>query len=204
MSTMFASLLGETPSSGRLRSYLEEVASASGMAVPEADVKPYPDAAYFNYYTLGLSLLFTPVAPYKPSIKGPLEYGNLSLDSVDVFNPANGTPSSRGKTYSRFPFLPLAISGSSELAETDRIATQTCFELNAETTGKDLVQSLGEPTRKGGGAGPSSGSIGIWCEWAKHGIMVEFGGDEARGPQAWERGKDAVWKVLTVFKPKDA
>jgi len=29
--------------------------------------------------------------------------------------------------------------------------------------------------------------------------MVEFGGDEARGPQAWERGKDAIWKVITLF-----
>ena len=68
-------------------------------------------------------------------------------------------------------------------------------------TGKDFVKVLGEPDRKGGGAGPSSGSIGIWCEWSKDGLMVEFGGDEARGPQAWERGKDEVWKVITLFPP---
>jgi len=29
--------------------------------------------------------------------------------------------------------------------------------------------------------------------------MVEFGGDESRGPQAWEKGKDAVWKVISIF-----
>ena len=71
----------------------------------------------------------------------------------------------------------------------------------ADTSGKDFVQALGEPDRKGGGAGPSSGSIGIWCEWSKDGVMVEFGGDEAKGPQAWERGKDAAWKIITIFSP---
>ena len=68
---------------------------------------------------------------------------------------------------------------------------------------QELVSVLGEPDRKGGGAGPSTGSIGIWCEWSKDGLMIEFGGDDARGPGAWERGKDAVWKVITLFQPKN-
>ncbi|XP_006454648.1 hypothetical protein AGABI2DRAFT_189890 [Agaricus bisporus var. bisporus H97] len=70
-----------------------------------------------------------------------------------------------------------------------------------ETTGKEFVQALGEPDRKGGGTGPSSGSIDIWCEWTKDGIMVEFGGSQAKGPNVWETGKDAVWKVVTLFRP---
>jgi len=69
-------------------------------------------------------------------------------------------------------------------------------------TGKDFVAALGEPDRKGGGSGPSSGSIGIWVEWTRDGLMVEFGGDDSRGPQAWERGKDALWRVISVFSPK--
>jgi len=74
--------------------------------------------------------------------------------------------------------------------------------LDAHTTGKDIVARLGEPDRKGGGSGPTAGSIGIWCEWSKLGAMVEFGGDEARGPQAWERGREAIWSSLTLFKSR--
>nr|GAT44069.1 predicted protein [Mycena chlorophos] len=79
------------------------------------------------------------------------------------------------------------------------ITLRSTFAVGPETTGKDFVEALGEPARKGGGAGPSSGSIGIWCEWTKDGVMVEFGGIEATGAQAWERGKDAVWRVMTLF-----
>ncbi|KAF8140388.1 hypothetical protein EV363DRAFT_1393296 [Boletus edulis] len=74
--------------------------------------------------------------------------------------------------------------------------------IEKDTTGKEFVAWLGEPSRKGGGTGPSSGSIHIWCEWSQQGIMVEFGGNDARGPQAWERGGNAVWRVVTVFAPK--
>jgi len=57
---------------------------------------------------------------------------------------------------------------------------------------------MGEPERKGGGAGPASGSIGIWCDWPKEGIMIEF---DASGPQAWEHGKDTKWRLLTLYRP---
>jgi hypothetical protein len=70
--------------------------------------------------------------------------------------------------------------------------------VSAETIGKDFVAELGEPDRKGGGAGPYS--INIWCEWTKEGVMVEFG-DHARGPQAWDKGKDANWKVISFYPP---
>jgi len=84
-------------------------------------------------------------------------------------------------------------------ANSDSSTRPPNVEIKQQSTGKDFVRCLGEPDRKGGGAGPLSGSIGIWCEWSRDGVMVEFGGDEARGPQAWERGKDAVWKVITLF-----
>lgn len=73
------------------------------------------------------------------------------------------------------------------------------LELTRDATGKDIVRALGEPDRKGGGTGPSSGSINIWCEWTRDGIMIEFDGGNARGAKAWEEGKDAKWKVLTLF-----
>jgi len=76
---------------------------------------------------------------------------------------------------------------------------ESLFQVHPSTTGKDFVAYFGEPTRKGGGGGPAGGSIGIWCEWTDAGIMVEFGGDEAGGLQAWEKGKDATWAVLTFF-----
>jgi len=48
------------------------------------------------------------------------------------------------------------------------------------------------------------GSINIWCEWTKLGLMVEFGGEKVLGPNAWEEGKDAPWKVVTIFEPEVA
>ena len=192
---MLSNLFNETPTSTRLQSYLAEVASGARVTLPEPEVKSYPDAVYFNYYTLGLSLLFT---PSKGHTKAPLDYEALALDGIDIYNTTKDAKQSKGKTYSQFPLLPMKLPGNSSHS------TPNQFELKAETTGQDLVGSLGEPTRKGGGAGPSTGSISIWCEWDKLGIMVEFGGDEALGPQAWERGKDAVWKVATLFPPKNS
>ncbi|KAH7104094.1 hypothetical protein BKA62DRAFT_693510 [Auriculariales sp. MPI-PUGE-AT-0066] len=79
-------------------------------------------------------------------------------------------------------------------------AMSISLALDAGTTGQQVLEQLGEPDRKGGGTGPSAGSIGIWCEWSRLGVMVEFGGDEARGPQAWDKGKLAIWSNLTLFR----
>lgn len=193
---MLSDLFNETPTSTRLRSYLTEAASSAGIALSEPEVKTYPDAVYFNYYTLGISFLFVPSTG---RTKMPLDYETLSLDGIDIYNTSKEAKPSKGKTYSRFPLLPVKLTAS---PEHNSDSTSNQFELKSQTTGQDLVQALGEPARKGGGAGPSSGSISIWCEWSKLGVMVEFGGDEARGPQAWERGKDATWKVVTLFPPR--
>jgi len=175
-------LFGVSASSPQLESYLERAANKIGLpSIPQPDIKAYPDVVYFNYYALGLCLLFIP--PKGLSVT--LDHDKLLLDGADIFN-------DKGPSYSPFPLLPLEL----------RREDDTLFELDSATTGQEFVRALGEPARKGGGTGLSSGSISIWCEWSKLGVMVEFGGDEARGPQAWERGKDAAWKIVSFFPPK--
>jgi len=59
-------LLGLSPSSKELTTYLSAI-SSSQPSSPE--IKSYPDAVYFNYYSFGLSLLFAPINDYKPQSK---------------------------------------------------------------------------------------------------------------------------------------
>ena len=200
---MIKDLLGCTPSADSVADYLAVVAqrvSAADVLVPE--VKVYPDMVYFNYYRLGISLQFAPQRGYKPMSgqkREQLKDEHLRLEGIDVYN-ANIKPvSSSQSTFSSYPSLPLEIP----LDADGQDSRPSAIIVAENTTGKELVNWLGEPSRKGGGTGPLSGSINIWCEWSKDGLMVEFGGEESRGPQAWERGKDAVWRVITVFVPKD-
>ncbi|KAF8167758.1 hypothetical protein B0H34DRAFT_792452 [Crassisporium funariophilum] len=210
-------LLGLHPQSPALVEYVAVLAaraSIHGTQVPQ--VKSYPDAVYFNYFVLGLSLLFSPKDGYKPKSGlelRELDSNKLVLESIYIYNvpsaPASedrskGTSSRRAElAYSTYPVSPLVLNIIADVQDKDGkpLSRPPKLDVVGDTSGKDFVQALGEPDRKGGGAGPSSGSIGIWCEWSKDGIMVEFGGDEAKGPQAWERGKDAIWKIITVFSP---
>ncbi|KAH9009554.1 hypothetical protein EDB83DRAFT_2234719 [Lactarius deliciosus] len=197
-------LLGRTPSSQQLTEYLSTLSAT----IPTPEVKAYPDAVYFNYYPLGLSLLFVPVNGYKPRPNAPrqdLLDTHLVLDGVDIYNSAKssnltGETGSQRSTYSPYPITPIVIAISPETR--GDIARPSFLNITQRMVGKEFVALLGEPDRKGGGSGPSSGSIGIWVEWTRDGLMVEFGGDESRGPQAWERGKDAPWKVISVFSTK--
>ena len=209
--------LGDHPSSQRLAEYINSLASlVSSPSATIPEVKSYSDAVYFNYYAIGLSLLFSPQNGYKPTtglIRDRLQVDNLILDSVDIYNvpklvsslpEAAKMPRMAELAFTSYPISPLVlplVDQFSEKSEPSNIRPTT-FDVQPNTSGKDFVATIVEPDRKGGGAGPSSGSIGIWCEWSKQGIMVEFGGQEARGPQAWERGKDAVWRVITVFRKK--
>ncbi|KAJ7225665.1 hypothetical protein GGX14DRAFT_640206 [Mycena pura] len=204
------SLLGVQPSADSLAQY---IASLHSLESVEPQVKSYSDAVYFNYYQLGLSLLFAPKNGYKPATGltcSALRDADLALESIDFYNvpaPAPSDPKSKGTsahraelafaTYSGVPFtLKLAEAADKDSKE---IARPAQLLVEAGTTGKEFVACMGEPARKGGGAGPSSGSIGIWCEWTRDAVMVEFGGVEATGALAWERGKDAVWRVITLF-----
>lgn len=213
-SNQLQSLMGLSPSSPKLSEYLASL--SDGKAVADPEVKSYPDAVYFNYYALGLSLLFSPQKGYKPKVGlkyTDLETQKLVLDSLDVYNvPKPVDPAKAGKTgssrseiaFTTFPATPLTLTLASVQDKDGKdVSRPESITISTTSTGQELVGILGEPDRKGGGAGPSSGSIGIWCEWSKDGLMIEFGGDDARGPGAWERGKDAVWKVITLFQPKN-
>ncbi|KAI9445316.1 hypothetical protein H4582DRAFT_908586 [Lactarius indigo] len=195
-------LLGHSPSFQQLTAYLSTLSTT----IPTPEVKAYPDAVYFNYYSLGLSLLFVPVNGYKPRFNAPrqdLLDTHLVLDGVDIYNSVksnNGETGSQRSTYSPYPITPIVISITPETR--GDIARPSFLNITQHMVGKEFVTLLGEPDRKGGGSGPSSGSIGIWVEWTRDGLMVEFGGDDSRGPQAWERGKDAPWKVISVFSTK--
>lgn len=199
-------LLGSPPSSSSLREYLQDVSNlAKSTDSINPEVKTYKDAIYMNYYALGLSMMFVGKAGAGPLSPTDITSDNLELDSIDIYNcpPQSGDPQkaaikSLAKVYTShpassitLPLLPVENNDSSSRA-TEMTITPT-------STGKDIVSVLGEPTRKGGGAGPASGSIGIWCDWTKDGIMIEF---DAGGPQAWEHGKDTKWKVLTLYRPE--
>lgn len=193
-------LLGHNPASQPIAHFLHHLASLVPAASTVPEVKSYPDVVYFNYFPCGLSLQFKPVDGYKPRTglkREELRDDALVLDSIDLYNVPK-TQNARGRSpYSTYPVDAFSLP----LVSTPDKPRASVAEVRPTTTGKEFVASMGEPDRKGGGAGPASGSIGIWCEWSKDGIMVEFGGDESRGPQAWETGKDAVWKVMTIFRP---
>ena len=173
-------LWNEPPTSLVLTRWLRGL-STKGV-IPE--IKVYPDAVYYNYFQLGTSILFQPAAEYKPGDLSQLDTSKLFLKSIDIYNESE-------VKYATYPSYPLVFPPSS---------TKT-VSITPQTLGKDFVGALGEPDRKGGGNGPMSGSIGIWCEWTKLGLMVELSGEDVRGPQAWEKGKDATWKTITLFAP---
>jgi hypothetical protein len=194
-------LLDHSPSSPDLAAYLSTLSTTQ--VTP--DVKSYPDAVYFNYYPLGVSLQFIPISGYKPRSGLPrqdLHDAHLVLDGIDVYNDlgSDDKTSSRSPAYSPYPTTPIALTVTPETKE--GTSRPSALSVTRNMTGKEFVTALGEPDRKGGGSGPSSGNIGIWVEWTRDGLMVEFGGDDSRGPQAWERGKDAPWRVITFFPSK--
>ncbi|KAF4605096.1 hypothetical protein EYR40_003879 [Pleurotus pulmonarius] len=206
-------LLGCQPSSSLFKEYIKGLAaqsSAENADVP--DVKSYTDIVYFNYYPLGVSLSFVPRDGYKLKMgmkRAELKDESLALDGIDIYNlPPSKPTDAQAKTrrtaelkYSTYPISPINLPLTAETKDKDGNVVERPSEISItpQTSGKEFVHALGEPDKKGGGAGPSSGSIGIFCSWSKDGIMVEFGGQEAIGPQAWERGKDAVWRVVTIF-----
>ncbi|KAJ3782063.1 hypothetical protein GGU10DRAFT_364733 [Lentinula aff. detonsa] len=210
ISTSIQRLLGRKPSSQLIDDYLNELSSAGKPSSLTPEIKSYSDVVYYNFHALGLSLLFKPIDGYKPRtglVRSELMEDKLVLDSLDIYNIPASRSDSKGSqkkreeiAFATYPMSPVILNLTDPEEEEGKNIPHS-LQISKESTGKDFVQGLGEPDRKGGGSGPSSGSIGIWCEWTKHGILVEFGGVEAIGPQAWERGKDAVWKVVTVFLP---
>lgn len=196
--TDIRSLLGCNPSSTGLDDYITFLVAKSSLHPPiSPEIRSYPDAVYFNFHQLGLSLQFAPKDGYKLSSglkQNELKSDKLSLESIYLYN--------ADASFCAYPVSPLALKLNPNVMDKDGhlLSRPSILDVHKETSGKDFVKALLEPDRKGGGTGPSSGSIGIWCEWSKDGIMVEFGGVEAKGPQAWEQGKDALWRVITIFE----
>jgi hypothetical protein len=209
-------LLGLQPSASAsaISQYINSLADTAKVPKPSnPEIKSYFDAVYFNYYSLGISLLFVPKNGYKPKpgLKmNDLQHDNLVLDSIDIYNVSMTEAPDDDKylrsefAFTTFPIVPIMLPITARAKDKDGkpIERPSQLYITLESSGKDFVEALGEPDRKGGGAGPSSGSINIWCEWSKDGVMVEFGGVQANGPNAWDTGKDAVWKVITFFRPE--
>ncbi len=207
-------ILGLKPFAPAVIQLVESLAKAANAPNSGPEIKSYSDAVYFNYYQLGISLLFVPEGGYKPETglkMNDLQHDNLILDSIDIYNVPKDKPNnnSQSKTarselaFTTFAMLPTTLPVLAQTKGKDGkvVERPSCLDIASETSGKDFVRMLGEPNRKGGGTGPSSGSINIWCEWSNDGLMVEFGGPQATGPQAWDNGKDATWKVITLFQP---
>ncbi|CCO27024.1 hypothetical protein BN14_01057 [Rhizoctonia solani AG-1 IB] len=195
------SILGEPRNSPKLTALIQRLGSLATPPITSLapDSKSYAGTTYDNYYDIGISLMFT--HPTKGS-----NVDEYVCDSIDVMNvpDAEAGNTRAAKTSSRyrpFPGLPLPLTkrDSATTATDDTSSSSETFPLKPTTIGAEFVQYFGEPGRKGGGTG--SAGPGIWCDWPGQGLMVEFGGDEARGPSAWETGAKAVWSVVTLFRP---
>lgn len=146
---------------------------------------------YHIHHALGLSLGFAPTAKGSTS---------LGLDQLDFYNPPPPAPTTAARpslSYSKCP------------------ATLLPPPLTPDMTVVELLSHLGEPTRKGGGAG-NLGKIspGIFLEWTnlelstsetgsegvrKLGLLVEF---DERGQGCWakDRLEVAVWRSASIFR----
>lgn len=217
-------LLGLGPDSPQLTQAL--VALAPDQQV-ERDAKSYPDATYHNYYSLGLSLCFIP----RKDAGG----GTLELESIDIFNPApetSATASARrpgAPPAYTFPPAPVTL----RFAETEivfpprkpgekelRVPRPDTLELKASTSGREVVRSLGEPSRKGSG-----GWVGVWLEWGAVALKREENGErvevglmlELKDPKGsnrltkeqedqgvggvWDQASGWRWAGIKVFRP---
>ncbi|KAH7344821.1 hypothetical protein B0J17DRAFT_624110 [Rhizoctonia solani] len=193
------SILGELRNSPKLEALIQRLGSLANPPTTSLtpDSKSYAGTTYDNYYEIGVSLMFT--HPTKGS-----NVDEYVCDSIDVMNipdaEAGNTRAAKASSrYRPFPSLPLSISKRTPTTATGSDVAPENFLLKSTSVGTEFVQYFGEPGRKGGGTG--SAGPGIWCDWPAQGLMVEFGGDEARGPSAWETGAKAVWSVLTLFRP---
>ncbi len=191
------SLIGQSASDGRLESDLRRLLDVDNLPTPE--FRAYSDVVYHNYHPVGVSLCLVAEAGKKITDKA-----KLLVDSVDLYNPSQSSaeltkPSGRASskpTFSILSSLPLTLRDSILLTPT--------------TTGRDFVETLGEPSKKGGG----TGWVDIWLEWEDHGVQVELRdpkGDEVITEEAkkkglggpWDRAGSWVWGVIKLFAPME-
>lgn len=158
--------------------------------------------------------------------------GNLEGTGAGIGGKAARVPKPTFKTFKGLPIeFPLVAaednknatgSGSTERAgntSTSSIAPQPTSSsstqppstptshpfpsLNSETTGRTLVQTLGEPTKKGGGSGIGPFMQGIYLEWFSLGVQVDLEAgkdDKSQEGGVWERAAGWGWVCLKVFE----
>ncbi|SCZ98599.1 BZ3500_MvSof-1268-A1-R1_Chr3-1g05490 [Microbotryum saponariae] len=193
--------------------------SSSPSLTPSPELKLYSDILYANHHSLGLSLSYKPNSKTSklPKVIDEINWAKLKLVGVDVYNPetwkgqeSKGTENKKKLEYRPFPRYPIVISvPASAVADaptstttkntttaTSDPSSPTTVLVHPTTQAHDFTSSLGEPDRKGGGAG----SMGIWCEWTQLGVMVEFA---SAGLEAWDKGRDVRWMVLSLFERGD-
>lgn len=224
-------LLGHDPSSSPIRGFLTTLSGSSSITTPE--IRAYPDVIYHNYYDLGVSLCYVPSRGKTiPTNPGP---GELKLDTIDIYHvPASDRVSARpgripkptfgtfGGLPIEFPVVPLASGSSSSAAEpkapsstpnsasaSTSASTTTQSEtlsLSESTVGKDLVKTLGEPSKKGGG----QYGMDVYLEWASLGVQIDLkdrSGGEMTDEQkkkgmggVWDKAAGWGWGCLKVFE----
>ncbi|GAA5913370.1 uncharacterized protein JCM6883_003054 [Sporobolomyces salmoneus] len=198
-------LLGLAPNSKEISSLLSSL-SPSSSSPRDPSIASYPDIVYLSYHSLGLSLSFEPtISSYKPKYRltsiNQLECDKLYCVGIDVYNheeqedgdnkDVKDKKSTSTNEYEPFPRYPILLPSPSSSSS----SKSTPFPLTPTTTGKELVEVYGEPLRKGGG---DTKGMGIWTEWTKEGIMIEW---KSTGLGAWDKGGESQWRVLSLFEP---
>ena len=119
MSNDLKSLLGLKPFSPELTAHILALATATSKSdAPTPEVKSYSDAVYFNYYPLGLSLLFKPVNGYRPKTGLKLEElqnNNLVLDGIDIYNVPKPKAGANASRSTKSPIPPTLSRQSSSV-----------------------------------------------------------------------------------------
>ena len=176
----FIGLLGSNPESEGIQKWISSLQNIQGGTPLKPDIKVFQELVYHSYPNLGLSLEYLKTAE------------RITLDAIHIYNRHGQHGENADGTFNGYLDLPITLSRGDD---PNRISISVASGMTA----KEFVEALGEPSRKGGGQGPSSGSINIWCDWTNIGLMVEFGGSIARGPDAWDQGREAIWKELTFY-----
>ncbi|SPO29498.1 uncharacterized protein UTRI_04767_B [Ustilago trichophora] len=193
-----ATVLGSSPNKPEIQTLLNQVGASSTV---DPEIKAYPDVVYHNYQSLGLSLQYEAATPGTDASKATADA--LRLAAIDIYS------AHEDKRWTGCPGLPLQISATH--VETGRKTVEAI--ITHDSTGKALVSLLGEPERKGGGAGGRSGPA-AWMEWSLRlsspdsdsraakevKVQVELAGAGARGADRWnaERAGACQWAVITI------
>ncbi|KAH9812380.1 hypothetical protein DFH28DRAFT_898843 [Melampsora americana] len=212
------SLLGASPDSAAISSFLDSLLSAVNKDSTRLNAtegclpitKSYPDkTVYHTYPALGIALEFRPST--KPQSDEVLQLVGIEIENhtrnvdemvTDESNSNQNHRTQKMKTifapYGGYPILVCFTSKASESASSQ-------LKLCPNTTGKEFLENLGEPSRKGGQDVLRMGS-GIWLEWTwntnegkKVGLFVQWRGAASIGPGKWEKGRDRRWGTLKIF-----